>query len=120
MPTVTITIGALLVALGAYAYTGSATRSAMTLIPAFFGIAFVLLGLLARRGDAMRRHAMHAAAALALVGVVAGIGPLAMGGTNRFPPLMIQATTGMMVLCAVLLALAVRSFITARRARRAA
>jgi hypothetical protein len=120
MPTLTLAIGALLVALGAYAYAGSATQSAMTLIPAFFGACFVACGLLARRGDAMRRHAMHVAAALALVGVVAGIGPLAMGGTKRFPPLMIQATTGLMVLCAVLLVFAVRSFIAARRARRTA
>jgi hypothetical protein len=119
MPTITLAIGALLVALGGYAYTGSVSRSAMTLIPAFFGIAFIVLGLLARRGDAMRRHAMHAAAALALAGIIAGTGPLAMGGTDRFPPLMIQATTGLMVLCAILLALAVRSFVQARRARRA-
>lgn len=119
MPTLTLAIGALLVALGAYAYTGSVSRSPMTLIPAMLGAVLVVLGLLARR-EAIRKHAMHGAAALALLGVVAGIGPLAMGGTDRFPPLMIQATTGMMVLCAVLLALAVRSFVQARRARRVA
>jgi hypothetical protein len=118
MPTITAAVGALLVALGLYAYTGSVTRSPMTLIPAFVGGTFVLLGLLART-PAMKRHAMHAGAALALLGALAGIGPLAMGGTRRFPPLMIQATTGMMVLCAILLALMVRSFVQARRARRA-
>lgn len=117
MPTITAAFGALLVALGLYAYTGSATRSAMTLIPAFLGVAFVVLGLLARI-PAMKRHAMHAGAALALLGALAGVGPLAMGGTTRFPPLMIQATTGMMLLCAILLALMVRSFVQARRARR--
>ena len=119
MPTLTIATGALLVALGAYAYTGSASRSAMTLIPAVLGAIFIVLGLLAQR-PAMKKHAMHGTAALALLGALAGIGPLAMGGTNRFPPLMIQATTGMMVLCAALLALSVRSFIQARKARRAA
>lgn len=118
MPTITVVFGALLVALGAYAYTGSATRSAMTLIPAMVGVVFIVLGLLART-PALKKHAMHATAALALVGALAGIGPLAMGGTTRFPPLMIQATTGMMLLCAALLALSVRSFIQARRARRA-
>lgn len=116
MSNVVITVGALLVALGAYAYTGSVSRSAMTLIPAIFGAVFIVLGALARK-ESLRKHAMHGAAAFALLGMVAGVGPLAMGGTNRFPPLMIQATTGMMVLCAVLLALAVRSFIQARRAR---
>ena len=109
MPTITLAIGALLVALGGYAYTGSVSRSPMTLIPAIVGAVFVVLGLLARN-PAMKKHAMHGTAAIALLGALAGIGPLAMGGTTRFPPLMIQATTGMMLLCAVLLALCVRSF----------
>jgi hypothetical protein len=42
-----------------------------------------------------------------------------MGGTRRFPPLMIYSTTAMSVLCAVFLAFAVRSFVAARRARAA-
>lgn len=118
MSTLVIAIGALLVALGVYAYTGSVARSPMALIPALFGLVFIVLGLLARR-EAMRKHAMHAAAAFALLGIVGGLGPLAMGGSDRFPPLMMQATNGMMVLCAVLLVFAVGSFVQARRARSA-
>lgn len=55
----------------------------MTLIPAMLGAAVVVLGAIAL-ADGMRKHAMHGAAALALLGVVGGIGPLAMGGTSRF------------------------------------
>lgn len=109
-------IGALLVVLGSYSYTASVSGSAMTLIPAMVGGVLVVLGLLARK-DALKKHAMHGAAAAALLGVLGGIGPLAMGGTDRFPPLMIQATVGMMVLCAILLAASVRAFRKARRER---
>ena len=115
MPTFVLSIGLLLIALGGYTYLGSATRSAMTLIPAMLGAALVVLGLLARK-DGMRIHAMHGASVLALLGVIGGIGPLAMGGTSRFPPLMMQGTNGMMILSGVLLAVAVRSMIMARRA----
>jgi hypothetical protein len=116
MSNLVILIGALLTALGAYTYTGSATQSAMTLIPAMVGVVFIVLGLVARK-DGARKHALHAASALALLGVLAGIGPLAMGGTDRFPPLMMQGTTGMAVLCAILFAVAVRYFLRARRER---
>jgi protein-S-isoprenylcysteine O-methyltransferase Ste14 len=118
MPNLTFLLGALLVVLGGYAYTESATRSPMALIPAVLGVLFAVLAFAAGR-EALRRHAMHAAAGLALLGVVAGLGPLGMGGTRRFPPLMIYSTTAMSVLCAVFLAFAVRSFVAARRARAA-
>jgi hypothetical protein len=43
-----------------------------------------------------------------------------MGGTRRFPPLMVYSTVAMSVLCAIFLVFAVRSFVAARRARTAA
>lgn len=116
MPNFVLLIGALLVALGTYSYTASISGSAMTLIPAMVGALLVVLGLLARK-DALKKHAMHGAAAVALLGVLGGIGPLAMGGSDRFPPLMIQATVGMMILCGILLAAAVQAFRKARRER---
>lgn len=116
MPSLTVALGAVLVALGAYSYTQSVTRSPMALIPAIFGLLFVVCGLLARN-PAMRKHAMHGAAALGLVGLLAGLGPLMMGGTRRFPPLMVYTTGLMAALCGVFLILAVRSFIAARRER---
>lgn len=119
MPNLTFLVGALLVVLGGYAYTQSVVRSAMSLIPAFLGALFIVLAFVAGREN-LRKHAMHGAAALALVGLLAGIGPLAMGGTRRFPPLMIYSTTAMSVLCGIFLVFAVRSFVAARRGRTAA
>lgn len=119
MPNLTFLVGALLVVLGGYAYTGSATRSPMALIPALLGLAFIVLAFLAGR-ESLRKHAMHAAAALSLLGIVAGLGPVVMARTRPVPPLMVRTTATMAVLCAVFLFFAVRSFVAARRARTAA
>lgn len=119
MPNLTFLVGALLIVLGGYGYTQSAAKSPMALIPAALGAVFVVLAFLAGREN-LRKHAMHAAAALSLLGIVAGLGPLGMGGTRRFPPLMVYSTAAMSALCAIFLAFAVRSFVAARRARTAA
>ncbi len=116
MPNTTSFLGILLIVLGGWGYTQSVTRSPMALIPSVLGVLFLALGIAAGR-DEWRKHAMHAAAALALVGVVAGLGPVMMGGTSRFPSTMIRSTVAMSVLCGLFLVLAVRSFIAARRGR---
>ncbi|GJG85287.1 hypothetical protein tb265_04680 [Gemmatimonadetes bacterium T265] len=118
MPNTTSFLGILLIVLGGWGYTQSATRSPMALIPSVLGVLFLALGIAAGREE-WRKHAMHAAAALSLVGLVAGLGPVMMGGTNRFPPAMIRSTVAMSVLCGAFLVLAVRSFIAARRGRTA-
>jgi uncharacterized membrane protein len=123
MPNVTIGFGLALIALGLAGYFGTGRTSLTALIPLAFGLLLVLCGALARQA-ALRRHAMHAAAVLALLGF---LGPL------RVLPQMVHLLTGgvvahpaavgaqlvMMVLCGVLLALCIRSFVAARRARAA-
>lgn len=118
MPNTTSFLGILLIVLGGWGYTQSVTRSPMALIPSVLGVLFLALGIAAGR-DEWRKHAMHAAAALALVGVLAGLGPVMMARTRSLPPLMVRSTATMSVLCAVFLVLAVRSFIAARRVRTA-
>ena len=39
----------------------------IAMIPAFFGAAFLICAMVARRNDAARRHAMHAAVAIGLI-----------------------------------------------------
>ena len=76
MPRLTLVFAAVLVVLGLVAYFGlqeAGDRSMTALIPAFFGVVFGILGLLAMR-PGLRKHAMHGAAVLTL---------LAMGGTGR-------------------------------------
>ena len=114
MPNVTSLLGILLIVLGGWGYTQSASRSPMALIPAFLGVLFLALGIAAGREE-WRKHAMHGAAALSLLGLLAGLGPALM--MPNAPPVMRRSTGAMSVLCLIFLVLAVRSFVAARRAR---
>ena len=121
MANVTIAFGLILIVLGVCAYLGTGKTSVTALIPAFFGIPLAVLGFVAR-DDRNRKHAMHAAAALALLGFlgtlrgIAGAVALASGKTVARPAAAVVQTI-MAVLCAIFLALAIRSFIHARRNR---
>ncbi len=99
--------------------------SRTALIPAAFGILLVMCGTLGLQKE-WRKHAMHVAAAIALLGALASLGRLAMkigpwisgdpsvNGRAMFFLIM------MGVLCAVYVGLSVYSFIAARKAREAA
>ncbi|HEY0777799.1 MAG TPA: hypothetical protein VGD56_07510 [Gemmatirosa sp.] len=116
MPNLTSFLGILLIVLGGWGYTQSATRSPMALTPAVLGVLFLALGIAAGREE-WRKHAMHGAAALSLLGLLAGLGPALM--MPNAPPVMRRETGAMSLLCALFLFFAVRSFIAARRARTA-
>ena len=81
----------------------------------------ILCGLLALK-ESMLKHAMHAAAMLGVLGFLAAAGRLGMvaakGGLDlsKLGPQSLLAMTG---ICAVFVALCVRSFIAARRRRQA-
>jgi hypothetical protein len=123
MANVTIGFGLALIALGLGGWLGTGRASLTALIPLAFGLLLAVCGALARR-EALRKHAMHAAAVLGLLGF---LGPL------RVLPQMLALLRGgavahraavldqlaMMVLCGIFLALCIRSFVTARRARAA-
>lgn len=119
MRAVTIGYGVLLIVLGLIAYLGLGRESVTALIPAFFGVPVLILGLLAGR-DALRRHVMHGAAALGVVaflGTASGLakGLRALGGADLARPEAVAVQSIMAVLSAVFVALCVRSFIQARR-----
>lgn len=121
MVKVAIGTGIVLSALGIIGYAASGAASVTALIPAAFGIVFILLGILARK-ETLRRHAMHAAAALSLLGIVGTAGGTAsalrmMGGATVERPEAAVAQAVMALVCAVFLILAVRSFINARRSQ---
>ena len=123
MASTTIGLGAALIVLGlaGYGLTGAASLTA--LIPAAFGLLLVLAGVLARN-ERWRMHAMHAAVLVALLGFLGsargllGLGAVLDGTAARPAATVSQAI--MAVLTFVYIVLAVRSFIEARRARRAA
>jgi hypothetical protein len=121
--TVTALLAAVLIVLGVGLYLGSGRGSVTALIPAFFGVGFAVCAALATTAH-RRKHAMHAAAVLALLGVggsARGI-PDALellGGESVERPAAAWGQVAMMLLCLAFLVLAVRSFVAARRARKA-
>ena len=124
MPVYAIVFGALLTALGAVAYfnpdllAGGKPNQVSAASPAFIGLPIALAGLLSLAAPGARKHAMHLAAVLALLGVVGGFVPVVL---RKFDvnTTAVQVGLGMTGLSAVFLFLCVRSFIAARKARQA-
>ena len=120
VPALALGIGSLLVLTGLGGFAAYGTPTA--LIPLGFGVLLGLCGLLARK-ESLRRHAMHAAAAVALLGFLPsvpgllGIPDLLAGQAAR--PAAVVLRSVMAVLCLAFLVAAVRSFVAARRARTA-
>jgi hypothetical protein len=117
MASTTIVFGVLLTLLGLTGYFLSGASSVTALIPAIFGLLLLVLGFLAR-SEGMRKHAMHAAAAVALVGCFGALFSLLRAPMAARPAMAVFSQAAMVVLTAVFVALCVRSFIAARRARR--
>ena len=122
MPFVTIAAGALLSAFGILGYLYSDTRSLTALIPLAFGTLLEMCGALATQPK-LKAHAMHAASALALLGVLGSTRGLIsflelLSGGDVARPLAAKVQAAMFTVCLVLLVLCIRSFRQAR-ARRA-
>ena len=119
MGKITIAVGALLIVLGLIGYLGTSMVSWTALIPAFFGLPLVILGILALQ-EAMRKHTMHAAVVVGLVGFLGGafsfLRPLLSG--SEMKPMAATMQALMALTCAAFVGLGVKSFIDARRARK--
>lgn len=114
MPKPTLVIALLLMALGLGAFFLSGSRTA--LLPAYAGLALAILAGLAIAFEGGRRHLMHFAALIALLGTLAPAATLAIRAA-QMSPLALSVNIGMLVLCGILLTLMVRSFIAVRRAQ---
>jgi len=110
----TLGLGGALILLGLIVTIASDSGSATSLIPAFVGIVFVVLGLVARAKLDLNRHLMHAAAAVALVAVLGSLGSAVGRGAEGWA---LFAQVGTIVLCAAYLFVAVQSFRAARLER---
>ncbi|MBX9681273.1 MAG: hypothetical protein K2X38_21155 [Gemmataceae bacterium] len=120
MSMLAIVFGLALTVLGGGLYGMSPEpRSPTALIPSAFGIALILCGVIARN-EKVRMHAMHFAALIGLVGAVypAYRAFSAMAG-GRSVDLAVGGQLAMAGLCAVFVVLCVKSFIDARRVRKA-
>lgn len=118
MTTITLAVGAVLTVLGIAGYALSGAASLTALIPALVGVLLAICGVLARQ-DKLRRHAIHAALAVALLGAlgslmnVVKIGQVFAGTAQR--PTAVVVSTIMFLILVAYLAVGVRSFVAARR-----
>lgn len=115
MTNVTRTVGVVLVAVGVIAYVATDAVSVTALAPAFVGLPILILGLLAAREN-VHRHMIHAALVVALLGALASL-PMALKLlTGRAGSAEVTSMVTALV-CAVYVALGIRSFTAARRRR---
>ena len=115
MPKVTVTIAVLLILLGAGAFYVSSSRTA--LLPAAVGLMLLACGGLAIAFDGARKHLMHAAAVVALLGALAPAAALVIRAA-QMSPLALTVNLGMLALSATLLLLQIRAFTQARSVAR--
>ncbi len=108
--------GILLIVVGVFITIVSDSGSATSLIPAFIGGVFVVIGLVARAKPDWNKHLMHVAAALALLGVLGSLGSAIGRGSSGWA-LVAQIST--IVVLGVFLVFAIQSFRAARAAREA-
>jgi hypothetical protein len=123
MAHISMGLGILLIALGTggYIYTDRASMTA--LIPAFEGLGLLILGVLALR-DNLRKHAMHTALLIALIGAggstvmaVLAIAKLVAGKELAHNGAGLYCNIINAVCCTAFIALGIRSFVSARRRR---
>jgi hypothetical protein len=123
----TLITSLLLIVVGAVGYLNGTPGddgkvSPTALIPAFIGGLIGICGVLALNPK-YRKHAMHFAAMVGLLGAIGGFMPLIRqyNKTGSFDPMKPSAVAGelMILICAVFVGLCVNSFIQARKARKA-
>lgn len=110
--------GVLLIAVGVIGYlygmsVGHASPTA--LIPAAFGLLLAVLGFIARAKDDLRKHIMHVAVIIGLIGFVIPAGRLLMNLSSIAMTAAVLSQLAMAVICLVFVILSVKSFIDARR-----
>jgi hypothetical protein len=121
MSTLTAFVGTVLMLVGVGGYVMTDMVSPTALIPAAIGAVLLALAAWGRRESA-RKHAMHAAMLVALLGVAGSARgllqlPTLLAGGEVARPAAVYAQSITAVLLLVLLIAGIRSFIAARRAR---
>ncbi|HMJ08889.1 MAG TPA: hypothetical protein VK468_07780 [Pyrinomonadaceae bacterium] len=120
MVSTSIICGILLLLIGIIGYVHGVTTghgSPTALIPALFGILLIILGAVSQMKEGLRKHLMHAAAVVALLGFLATAGRLVSKIGDLSFSAAVVSQVAMALVCLVFLVLAIRSFSAARRAR---
>jgi hypothetical protein len=118
MPNTSIICGSLLVIIGFVGYgyglmNGNASLTA--LIPAAFGFVLEICGFVAKSKEPLRKHLMHVAVVVALLGFIMTAARLLMKISTFSLGAAAVSQISMAVVCLIFVILAIRSFAAARR-----
>ncbi len=121
MPRIIFIFAGIFILLGIAAYVGTGAQSWTALIPAIFG---GLLGLAGGFSLKSLKHGGHLAALLGVVGFLGTVKslvkiPALLAGAPMDRPAAVAVQATMAVLCVIFVAFCVKSFIDARRGRKA-
>lgn len=122
MPATAILCGVVLIILGIVGYVIAVMNdnaSFTALIPAVFGIVLAGLGAISQAKENLRKHMMHVAVIIALLGFIATAGRLISRLSQLTASAAVISQAIMAVVCLILVVLAIRSFAAARRNREA-
>jgi len=126
MPSLSMLFGFILAVLGVAGFISTGSSSYTALIPAIFGIILYVCGRVGMSAPKTRKHVMHVAALVSVVGILgvvprfAGKLPALFSGQPVEPSataVILQLVTA--ILLVVFLILCIKSFIDARKARSA-
>lgn len=120
MPNTAIWSGRILVLIGIVGYAWGyfyPPLSYTSLIPAGIGVVLMILGHLSVMNDSMRKHLMHVAVIIGLLGFLAALGGLFRKGLPTALSAGVLSQIAMAVVCLAFVVLCVRSFIAVRRVR---
>ncbi len=118
MPRITLAYAVILIIIGLIGYMASGMASITALIPSFFGVVFVVLGIMAMFEN-MRKNAMHVAAVISFIALLFTIGGIfdvfsMLSGTELERPGAAVAKAFMAIFSLVYFAICLWSFVSAR------
>jgi uncharacterized membrane protein (DUF373 family) len=120
MTSTSIFCGAILILIGLAGYFfggGPGPTSYTALIPAAFGIVLLLCGVIGAAKESLRKHVMHLAVAVALIGFILVVGRLVMRLNSFTLSAAVISQLAMAIVCLIFVLAGVSSFSKARRER---
>ena len=120
MPINSVIVGIVLILIGVagYIYGMSEGRASVTaLIPSFFGVVMLLLGVVSQVKESLRKHLMHVAVVIALIGFILTGGRLAMTFSSLEMSAAVASQAATAIVCLLFVILGVMSFTKARKER---
>ena len=120
MPSTAIISGVLLIVIGILGYVFSlidGNTSITALIPAAFGLLLAILGIVAKSNENLRKHLMHVAVVVGLLGFLIPTIRLLSRISDIKVSLAVLSQAAMAIVCLFFVILCVQSFINARRNR---